>query len=94
MATLPSIDRQCIWRGLMRYWSNNRTLILLTKAEIMSAVNATDDWIDQNQLNYNNALPSVAREGLTGEQKTLLFCVVALARVSIGFLRQIIGEVN
>lgn len=58
------------------------------------AVDATDTWIDDNQASYNSALPEAARTALTQSQKTLLFCSVAMARVSIDFLRRVFGEVG
>lgn len=95
MATLTEADRQKIWRGLMRYWSSDWTLMSgFNKSELRDAVNATDDWIESNQASFNNALPEPAKSNLTQPQKTLLFCVVALARVSIPFLRKVLGEVD
>lgn len=82
MAELNTTDRQRIWRGLMRYWSNLREICGVSKTELLAAVNSTDTWIDDNQLSYNQALPSAAQSGLTATQKTLLFCAVALMRVS------------
>ena len=94
MAQLPTEDRQRIWRGLMRPWSNEREAVAILKADVLAAGNATDTWIDNNQASYNTALPEAARNNLTTAQKTLLFCAVALARVSIPFLRRVFGEVD
>lgn len=95
MAELSTEDRQRIWRGLMRYWSNLREALgALSKNDIQEAVNATDTWIEDNQAAYNNALPVAARDALDQEQKTLLFCAVALARVGIPVLRKMFGEVD
>ena len=94
MAQLPSEDRARIWRGLMRLWSSERAPVAVLKDELLAAVNATDAWIDDNQASYNAALPDAARNNLTVAQKTLLFCAVALARVSIPFLRRVFGEVD
>jgi len=95
MAELSTEDRQRIWRGLMRYWSNLRTALgTLSKSDIQAAVNATDTWIDDNQASFNTALPQVARDEFTQMQKTLLFCAVALARVGIPVLRRLLGEVD
>ena len=94
MAELSTEDRLRIWRGLMRYWSNTREAVALTKVELQAAVVATDEWIDENAASYVSSLPAAAQSGLTTAQKTLLFCVVALARVSIAFLRRVIGEVD
>lgn len=87
-------DRARVHRGLMRWWSGQREAVAVNKEAILAAVNATDDWIEANQASYNQALPQPFRDQATLVQKTLLFCAVALARVSIAFLRGIFGEVN
>jgi len=94
MAELSTADRLRIWRGLMRLWSAEWSEMGLSKSDLQAAVSATDTWIDSAQSSYNSALPSAAQSGLTAAQKTLLFCAVALARVSIAFLRRVLGEVD
>lgn len=94
MAELSSEDRARVWRGFMRYLSNLREPIALSKSELLAAVDATDTWINNNQASFNSALPSAAQSGLTTTQKTLLFCAVALTRVSIALLRRVFGEVD
>lgn len=92
---LGETDRMRVWRGLMRWWSNLwETLGALSKQDLRDAVNATDTWIDDNQVAYNAALPVAARTALTLAQKTLLFCAVALARVDVPILRRVFGEVD
>jgi hypothetical protein len=95
MAELSEETRQQIWRGVMRWWSKeNETVAGVTKSDIRDAIDATDEWIDDNQASYNQALPDAARNNLTQAQKTLLFCAVALARVSVAFLRSVFREVD
>jgi len=89
MATLPTEDRVKVFAGLLRYWSNSREAIALTKVEFQAAVDATDDWIEGNQASFNSALPLAARNNLSVTQKTLLFCAVAMARVSVDFARRV-----
>lgn len=91
MATLPAEDIQRITRGLMSHWSSLWDDVGVSVQDLQGAVNATDQWIDDNQASYNAALPAAAQTGLTIAQKTLLFCAVALARVSITFFRRIFG---
>lgn len=94
MAQLGAEDRQRIWRGLQRYWSNDRETMDLNKTELLAAIVATDTWIDNNAGSYNSALPAEAQSGLTATQKTLLFCAVALMRVDPGLavlLRRALG---
>lgn len=59
---------------------NDDALGALTKADLRAAVDATDQWIDDNASAFNTALPLAARTNLTAAQKTFLFCYVALRR--------------
>lgn len=95
MAELSTQDRQRVWRGLMRWWSNLREALgSFSKQDLRDAVNATDAWIEANQGSYNAALPQPFRGEATLIQKTILFCAVALARVDIPMLRRVFGEVD
>lgn len=95
MAELSTEDRQRIWRGLMRYWSNLwETLVGCTKADLQAAINATDTWIENNQVSYNAALPNPFKTNATQAQKTLLFCCVAAMRVSPAFCRMLLGDLE
>ena len=94
MAVLSDTDRARVRRGLARYWSRWWTGTTISKTDMRAAVNATDDFIDNNQGAYNQALPEEARTALTQTQKTLLFCAVALARVGILTLKCVFGEVD
>lgn len=94
MAVLPDNDRQRVATGLARYWSLFRTSVPVLASDVRDAVNATDSWIDSNQASYNSALPVAFESGASTAQKTLLFCAVALARVSIQILRVVFGEVD
>lgn len=92
---LSTEDRQKVATGLQRHWSQVwETVADCSSDEILAAVVATDTWIDNNQASYNNALPDAAKNNLTAAQKTVLFCAVALARVSLGFLRRVFGRVD
>ncbi len=43
---------------MVRIWSDFRELLGgFSKADLRSAVDATDVWIENNQASYNNALP-------------------------------------
>lgn len=94
MAVLASGVRTQIWRGLMRYWSSVPEGVAINKFDLSNAVHATDQWIDDNGGAFNTALPIAARNNLTAAQKTLLFCAVALMRVSPAFARTILGEID
>lgn len=95
MAVLSETDRQRAWRGFMRYVSAQLMSIpSCTKADYRAAVDATDTYIDSIQSAYNTALPQPFRGAATTAQKTLLFCFVALMRVSPGLARMVLGEVD
>jgi hypothetical protein len=92
MAELSTADRQRIWRGVQRYWSNLWENVPVSKAQLQMTVNETDTWIDDNQASYNSALTYAG--SFTTTQKTLIFCAVALMRVSPGLadmLRRALG---
>lgn len=82
MAELSTADRQRIWRGLMRYWSNARESVAGISSELQTTVNETDTWIDDNQASYLATLTYGAN--YDAAQKTLIFCAVALMRVDPG----------
>ena len=92
MAELSTEDRTRIYTGLMRYWSGIWEQTDASKAQLLATVNETDTWIEDNQASYNSALTYAS--SFTLAQKTLIFCAVALARVSIAFLRRVLGEVD
>lgn len=94
MATLPPSDRQRIWRGLMRATALFGGVSNVVKSDLQAAVDATDDWIEANQAAYNAALPTAFRTNASTAQKTMLFCAVALMRVSVNLLRAVLGEVD
>lgn len=94
MATLTAQAQAQISNGLQRHWSRLFERLGINSPQLLAAVAATDTWIDNNAASYNSALPVAFRAGATLEQKTLLFCAVALARVSIALLRATFGEVD
>jgi len=80
MAVLPALDRDRIKRYFMR---RNTDPCGFTKAALQAAVDATDDWIDQNAAAFNAALPVAFRTTATTQQKALLLCWVAQRRVGL-----------
>lgn len=84
MAVLPDAERAACHATLMRLLSDRATSCSLTKAQLRAAVDATDDWIDQNAAAYNTALPVAARNALTATQKLWLFLYVARRRAGEG----------
>jgi hypothetical protein len=84
VAALPDEDRRRTWAHLMRELRDrNLGTITVTKAQLRAALDATDAWIDSNQTGFNNAIPQPARGAMSTEQKTLMFCLVAMRRAGI-----------
>jgi hypothetical protein len=80
MAILASTARLGIARKIQRTWSDARETILFTKAQLTAAVDATDQWADDNAASYNAALPTAFRNGATATQKSLLLLYVIARR--------------
>lgn len=81
MAQLLDADRAIVFAETMRRIASGFGGI--TKPDLRAAVDATDTWIDSNAASYNAALPLPARTALSAQEKTLIFCYVALKRAGI-----------
>ena len=91
---LTSEDRLKVRRGITWYLSQLLISTSMSKAEFLATVVAADEWIDDHQGDYNSSLPAVAQAELSLAQKTFIFCLVAAARVSLDFLRKLVGRVD
>lgn len=84
MAVISDADR---WRAVRHFidklFVQSGVTANFDTVALKAAVDATDDWIDTNAGSYNSALPAFFRSTATLEQKTLLFCYVALRRAGI-----------
>jgi hypothetical protein len=80
MAVLSDNDRLATWANLMREFSNLRSSVGITKAELRAALNAVDQWAEDNAAEFNLALPQPARGSLTAKQKALLLMFVIAKR--------------
>lgn len=77
MALLNVEDRKALWAEFMSDASHNREVLALSKHELRDALDAVDQWIEDNRASYNQAIPQPARSALTAIQKVrLLFCVI------------------
>lgn len=54
-----------------------------TKAELRTAINECDAWIESNQASFNTALSQPFRGQATLDQKTMMFCLVAMRRAGV-----------
>lgn len=95
MAVLSAGDRGKCRNAFARYLSQIRDVTSgFSKADLLAAVNAVDDWVDSNAAAYNTALPAAFRTGATANQKALLLAVVVLMRSNSGLLRRLFGEID
>ena len=84
MAVLSNADRKEIWAQYMRTVSQaGEAYGALSKADLRAAVNATDQWIEDNAGSYNSTIPLPARTALSVAQKTRLFNFVATKRFGV-----------
>jgi len=94
MAVLTDTVRLKLLRGLMRYWSSEWSNIPVNKAQLAAAVNATDDWLDENSASLNSSLPEAFRTTATVEQKAFVLACVALARRNPDLVKKILGGID
>ncbi len=83
MAALSAAERRGIWANFIRQASADRQDLGLTKAQLRAAVDAADQWVEDNAGAYNSALPVAARTALTTAQKTRLLFFVASKRFEV-----------
>jgi hypothetical protein len=83
MAVLNEVSRVEVWADLMRQLSNDGDSIGINKVDLRAAVNALDDFMDNNEGAVNSALPQQARSALTVQQKALLLSFVVLKRYKV-----------
>ena len=85
---LDATGRARVWAQAMRQ-PELGTLTGLTKPDLRAAVDAVDDWIEAAQgvapplTGLNAALPQPFRGQATIQQKTLLFCWIAMRRAGL-----------
>lgn len=86
MAVLDDANRLKVWGHYLR---NFLGAAGVTKADVRAAVDATDAWIESAQgaaapaTGYNSALPQPFRGAASLDQKTLLYCYVAMRRAGL-----------
>ena len=81
MAVLPDNDRAAVWAKWMQ--ENVELCGALTKADLRAAVNAADQWSDDNDTSFNTALPQPARGVLTAKQKARLLMEIIRRRFEV-----------
>lgn len=81
MAVLDDTNRGLVRNHFMRVVGTLLPSIL--KSDVRAAVDATDQWIEDNSAAFNTALPVTFRTNASLTQKTLLFCFVAMRRAGL-----------
>lgn len=76
MAVLSNGERATLWAGIMSKLSSLREPIGVSKIDGRAAINAVDQWINDNTASFNAAIPEPARSALTIGQKLRMLKVV------------------
>lgn len=78
MAVLTDAARFEVWANTMR--TDPGPWGAMTKADLLAAVNALDDFLEANAAAIHYAIPQPARGAMTVAQKARLLAYVALRR--------------
>lgn len=78
MALLDSTSRA---RTTAQWMRENTTTAGFTKADLRAAVDATDEWIEDNTASFVAALPAGFRTNSTAAQKAWVFAFVLWRRI-------------
>jgi len=83
MALLDELRRLDAWAAFQREESQSRVPMGLLKADLRAAVDAVDEWVNDNAALFNAAIPLPARTSLTARQKAKLLMVVVERRFKV-----------
>ena len=85
MAVLTDTERQTLWARYMSEVSarDPRETVAVTKSDLRAAVDAIDQWVDDNAASFNSAIPVAARTALTARQKAELLMFVIRRRFEV-----------
>ena len=75
-------ERAQVHAELQRHWSRLRLPCGVTKADLRAAVDAVDQWCEDNSASLNAAIPQPARGALSAAQKAWLLCYVVRKRIA------------
>jgi hypothetical protein len=83
MAVLSAEDREALFGLFCSDVSSEHAPLSITKADLRAAVNAIDQWTEDNQASFNLAIPQPARGALTIKQKVRLLYYVLRRRYEV-----------
>lgn len=93
MAVLTTNERTQIHRGLMRYFSSIFDEVSINKAALLTFIEETDSWINDNQSSYLTSLSEPAKSSLSNAQLTLGFAAIAILRHGdVALLKSMLGQ--
>ncbi len=81
MAVLSDNERIAVWSEFMRDAARiGNGASGLTQAQLRAAVDAVDQWCEDNASSFNSAIPQPARGALSTKQKAALLMFVVARR--------------
>lgn len=80
---LPDEDRDHVFREMLGK-NPSAEILSLDPADLLAAVNASDDWAVANAQDFNSALPQPARGVMIAKQKTLMLSLTIYWRWWMG----------
>jgi hypothetical protein len=83
MALLTDPERGQVTAQLQTDLSRQQETVTLAKSELRAAVNAADQWAEDNATAFNQALPQPARSNLTAKQKARVLSYVLYKRYEV-----------
>lgn len=83
MAALSAGERAELLKAFSADLSGTRTPFNLSRADLLAAINAADDWADANASSFNSALPLPARTTLSAKQKAAILMFVIRRRFEV-----------
>lgn len=83
MALLTNTQRREIWMEYQEEISRLLETINISKSELKAAVDAIDQWIEDNSASFNQAIPLPARTELTARQKIRIFAAILKKRFEV-----------
>jgi hypothetical protein len=81
MTNLTDNERILIWAISMNEMNGESCSI--SKSALRDAINAVDDWVEDNSSSFNSAIPQPARGALTTRQKIRLLRLVLMKRYEV-----------
>jgi hypothetical protein len=80
VAVMSAEERRRTWAHLMREWDRALGGIPVNKVDLRAAVDAADQWADDNAASFNTALPQPFKGAASIGMKSLLLCYVIMRR--------------